>query len=83
MNIDFYYQIDFIDDANLANYIDTFTKEEFAKAKEHYRILSNALSCTKGTNRNMRYVLDLYAFIQDDKGDAFDDRATFGKGVVQ
>ena len=73
MNISFYYQIDYIDDAGLANYIDTFPKEEFEKAKDHYRILSGALSCIKGTNRDIQYVLDLYAFIQDDKGDAIDD----------
>lgn len=65
MNINFYYQIDFIDDAELANYIDTFKQNELEKAKEHYRTLSNALSCTKGTNQNMRYVLDMYAYIQD------------------
>ena len=51
--------------AGLANYIDTFKQNELEKAKEHYRILSNALSCTKGTDRNMRYVLDMYAYIQD------------------
>lgn len=65
MHINFYYQIDFIDDAELANYIDTFKQNELEKAKEHYQILSNALSCTKGTYRNMRYVLDMYAYIQD------------------
>lgn len=73
MNIDFYYQIDYIDDAELANYIDTFPKEEYETAKEHYHILSGALSCIKGTNRNIKYVLDLYAFIQDDNGDAIED----------
>ena len=65
MHINFYYQIDFIDDAGLANYINTFQQNELEKAKEHYRILSNALSCIKGTDRNMRYVLDMYAYIQD------------------
>lgn len=66
MHINFYYQIDFNDDAGLANYIDTFKVNEIEKAKEHYRILSNALSCTRGTDRKTKYVLDLYAFIQDE-----------------
>ena len=65
MEIKFYFQIDFIDDAGFANYIDTFKQNELEKAKEHYQILSNALSCTKGTDRNIRYVLDMYAYIQD------------------
>ena len=73
MQIKFYYQIDFIDDAGLANYIDTFKYHEIDKAQEHYRILSNALLHTKGTEHNMRYVLDLYAYIEDDNGNAVDD----------
>ena len=65
MEIKFYYQIDFIDDAGLANYINTFKQNELKKAKEHYHILTNALNCTKGTDCKTKYVLDMYAFIHD------------------
>lgn len=65
MYIKFYYQIDFIDEAGLANYIDTFEQDEFKEAKEHYQILTNALCCVKETNSNIHYVLDMYAYIQD------------------
>ena len=64
MHIQFYYQIDFIDDTGSASYIDTFDQDELKEAKEHYQILSNALACTKDTDSNIHYVLDMYAYIQ-------------------
>lgn len=65
MYIKFYYQIDFIDAIGQANYIRTFSQNEFEKAKEHYQILSNALACIKSDESNIHYVLDIYAYIQD------------------
>lgn len=76
MKINFYYQIDYIDDAELANYISTFTSDEFKEAQKHYWILQNALNCYKKAGENIRFVLDKYAYIEDDSGDAIDDTDT-------
>jgi hypothetical protein len=69
MEIKFYYQIDFIDDAGFANYIDTFKEDELDKAKEHYQILSNALACL---DKSTKYVLDMYAYIEEENGSSVD-----------
>ena len=73
MRIQFYYQIDFIDEAGLANYIDTFEQDELKEAKEHYQILTNALCCVKETNNNAHYVLDMYAYIEGEDTDTDTD----------
>lgn len=79
MEIKFYYQIDFIDKNGKANYINTFKKEEFEKAKENYNILTNALNCLKNTEE--RFVLDLHAYI-DDNGCSVEDTDTLIAEVI-
>ena len=71
MEVQFFYQIDFIDERGFANYINTFNADELDKAKEHWKILSNALSCiTKDT----KYVLDMYAQVYDtEQKDSLDE----------
>ena len=62
----YYYQIDFIDEHGLANYIDTFTARQRKKAIEHLNILNSANQCL--TN-DTYFVLDKYACYDEDGND--------------
>lgn len=70
MKINYYYQIDYIDEKGLATYIDTFANDELEDAKHHYNILQNALNCIKAS---AYYALDMYAYIDATDGEHIDD----------
>lgn len=63
MQIKTYYQIDFIDEVGLANYIETYHNEE--KALNDLKVLEHARQCL---STETKYVLDLYAYIENDDG---------------
>ena len=54
----YFYQIDYINAENEANYIDTFTSRQRNKAIEHVNILNEANRCL---NEDTYFVLDKYA----------------------
>lgn len=65
----YYYQIDYIDNSGLANYIATFDDNERDKAIQALRLLNKANACiSKGT----KYILDRYRY-QLENGLAIDD----------
>lgn len=57
-----FYQIDYIDEDGLANYIDTFKSNELVKAKRHLDILNKVNKCL---NDNTMFVLDMYKYNRD------------------
>jgi len=66
----YYYQIDYIDKSGLANYIETFGKDERDKAIETTNTLNHANRCI---NKDTYYVLDYYRYKVDTNGNAIDD----------
>lgn len=66
----YYYQIDYIDRSGLANYIETFDKDERDKAIETTNTLNHANRCI---NKDTYYVLDYYRYKVDTNGNAIDD----------
>lgn len=54
----YFYQIDYINDRNEAEYIDSFTARQRKKAIEHVNILNKANRCL---NNDTYFVLDMYA----------------------
>ena len=54
----YFYQIDYINENNEAEYIDTFTSRQRNKAIEHVNILNHANMCL---NSDTYFVLDKYA----------------------
>ena len=59
-NYEYYYQIDYIDENGLANYIKTFNKDERDKAIKSVNLLNQANMCINGTTT--KYVLDYYRY---------------------
>lgn len=68
---DYYYQIDYIDKDGLANYIETFDKDEREKAIKAMQLLNQANMCINGTTT--KFVLDYYRYKLDKDGHAIDD----------
>lgn len=68
MNIKTYYQIDYIDENGLASYIETYHDKE--KALNALMILEHARRCLSDKTK---YVLDLYAYIEDDDNNPIED----------
>lgn len=66
----YYYQIDYIDENGLANYIRTFTKNKRHEAIEATKLLNQANACI---NKDTYYVLDCYRFKIDKNGNTIDD----------
>lgn len=58
MKTHYFYQIDYINENNEANYIKTFTSRQRNKAIEHVNILNEANRCL---NLYTYFVLDKYA----------------------
>jgi len=61
-----FYQIDYIDSKEQANYIATYNSEELSKAIEHVNVLNNANMCL---NKDTYFVLDKYEEITEDEAE--------------
>lgn len=70
---EYYYQIDYIDKDNRANYIQAYKHDERIKALYDLKILNASNMCLNGTTT--RYVLDKYRYKLDTEGRAIDDTA--------
>lgn len=68
----YYYQIDYIDEDGLANYIETFDKDEKDKAIESVNILNRANACINEKHDETKYVLDYYRYKIDSNGNTID-----------
>ena len=66
---EYYYQIDYIDEKGLANYIDTFHNRYVAL--EHLAILNNANRALNGNKT--KFVLDKYCYKVDNLGRVIED----------
>lgn len=71
----YYYQIDYIDEGEYANYIDTFEQNELEKAKNHLKILNNANRCL---NEYTYFTLNKYAVLKhtDADGELIEENIT-------
>lgn len=68
MKIKTYYQIDFIDVDGKATYIETYHNKDVAL--NDLKVLEHANNCL---NNKTKFVLDLYAYIEEDDGNALED----------
>lgn len=78
----YFYQIDYINADNEAEYIDTFTSRQRNKAIEHVNILNRANMCL---NNDTYFVLDKYAS-EDYDGDTdriIEENITGAKSIKQ
>lgn len=74
-----FYQIDYIDENEQANYIATYEANQLEKAIEHVNVLNNANACL---NEDTYFVLDKYEEITEDEAEIVEYNITNAQSIL-
>ena len=74
-----FYQIDYIDENEQANYIATYEANQLKKAIEHVNVLNNANACL---NEDTYFVLDKYEEITEDEAEIVEYNITNAQSIL-